>query len=309
MFFPWLALLPVAMAPVDSSARSILTAPAESLRVTTSGPETGPVVVIIPGIVSPAYAFRHVLPPLAAAGIRTVVIEPLGFGQSSRPGDASYSFTSQAIRVAAVMDSLGAGHAVVLGHVAGAAIALRLALLRPDLVARLLLVEGGAAESAAVPTVRKVLKFAPLVRIFSGRGRVRKEVRKGLVSSSGDTTWVTDSVVGYYTEGQAGDVSALLRAFRGMQRAVEPDSLVPQLHSVAMPVRLLLGAAPHNTGMGQNRIRELEDHLPSLTIDSIVGAGMHINEEQPQVIVAALEWEVKEDHRDAKCIGTHPTHH
>jgi pimeloyl-ACP methyl ester carboxylesterase len=132
-------------------------------------------------------------------------------------------------------------------------------------------------------------------------------VRKGLVTSSGDTTWVTDSVVQYYTEGQAGDVSALLRAFRGMQRAVEPDSLVPQLHSVAVPVRLLIGAAPHRSGIDQNRIRDLEDRLPALTVDSIAGAGMHIHEEQPQVIVAELVRQVDEDHHAAKCLGTPPT--
>ena len=296
MHLTWLALLPVAISSADSSVRSIVTAPAESLRVTISGPETGPAVVIIPGIVSPAYAFRRVLPPLAAAGIRAIVIEPLGFGQSSRPGSANYSYTAQALRVAAVMDSLGVGHAVVLGHVVGATIALRLALMRPELVGRLLLVEGGALESAAVPTVKKVLKFAPLVRLFTGRGRVRKEVRKGLINSSGDTTWVTDSLVEQYTEGQAGDVGALLRALGGMQRSVEPDSLLPQLHLVAVPVRLLLGAAPHGSGIGQRRIRDLEENLPSLAIDSIAGAGLHIHEEQPDVIVAELLREVEADH-------------
>lgn len=297
MNFPWLALLSVAMAPFDSTARSIVIAPAESLQVTITGPESGPPVVIIPGIVSPAYAFRQVLPPLAAAGVRAIVIEPLGFGLSSRPGDADYSHTAQAIRVAAVMDSLSVGRAVVLGHVVGATIALRLALMRPDLVQRLVLVEGGALESAAVPTVRKVLKFAPLVRLFTGRGRVRKEVRKGLVSSSGDTTWVTDSLVAHYTEGQAGDVGALLRAFRGMQRSTEPDSLLPQLHSMPVPVRLVMGAAPHRSGIGQHRIQDLAANLPILAIDSIPGAGMHIHEEQPQVIVAELLREVgREQH-------------
>jgi pimeloyl-ACP methyl ester carboxylesterase len=296
MYFPMLVMLPLAIAPVDSSVLSIATAPTESLRVTITGPVGGPAVVIIPGIVSPAYAFRHVLPPLAVAGVRAIVIEPLGFGLSARPGDADYSHTAQAYRVAAVMDSLSVGRAVVLGHVVGATIALRLALLRPDLVERLVLVEGGALESAAVPTVRKVLQFAPLVRIFTGRGRVRKEVRKGLISSSGDTTWVTDSLVAHYTEGQAGDVGALLRAFRGMQRSSEPDSLLPQLHSMSMPVRLLVGAAPHRSGIGQSRIRDLESQLPVLAIDSIPGAGLHIHEEQPGVIVAELLREVGRDY-------------
>jgi pimeloyl-ACP methyl ester carboxylesterase len=288
MFFPWLALLPVAIAPVDSSARSILTAPAESLRVTTSGPETGPVVVIIPGIVSPAYAFRHVLPPLAAAGIRTVVIEPLGFGESSRPGGANYSHTAQAKRVAAVMDTLQLSHAVVVGQAVGATIALRLTLARPDLTARLLLIDEGAVESPAVAGVGKALQYAFLVKLFAGRGRLQKELRKGLIACSGDTTWVTNEVVDAYTRGPAGDVGAVLRGLKGMQQSVEPDSLTPRLNLIWVPVRLLVGGAPHKASINPKRIRDLQERVPNFSMETIAGAGLHIQEEQPAVIVSEL---------------------
>ena len=123
--------------------RRIEVAPGESLQVTVDGPHDGPAVVIIPGLVSPAYAFRHVLPPLAEAGVRVVVVEPLGVGWSSRPGDADYSHAAQAARIAAVLDTLRVSHAVVMAHAVGTAIALRLALARPDLVTHLLLMEGG----------------------------------------------------------------------------------------------------------------------------------------------------------------------
>lgn len=288
MSFPWLVLLRVAIAPVDSSARSIVTAPAESLRVTTSGPQTGPVVVIIPGIVSPAYAFRRVLPPLAAAGIRAVVIEPLGFGESSRPGRADYSHTAQAERVAAVMDSLQLSQAVVMGQAVGAPIALRLALARPDLIARLLLIDEGAVENSAVAGVDKALKYAFIVKLFAGRGRLKKELRKGLIACSGDTTWVTNEVLEGYTRGPAGDVGALLRGLKGMQRSVEPDSLTPRLNLIRVPVRLLVGGAPHKSGIASKRIRDLQERVPIFSMETIPGAGLHIHEEQPAVIVSEL---------------------
>jgi pimeloyl-ACP methyl ester carboxylesterase len=283
-----LATAPLSPTTRDSLSLMIALAPQESLHVTVMGPGQGPVVVIIPGLVSPAYAFRHVLPPLAEAGVRVAVIEPLGVGTSTRPGKADYSHTAQAGRVAAVMDTLHLTQAVTMGHAVGAPIALRLALARPDLVRSLLLVEEGAAESAAVPGVRSALKFAFIIRLFAGRGRVKKELRKGLIASSGDTTWVTDDVIDGYTQGSAGDIGAVLRALKGMQNSTEPDSLTPRLGQLHMPVRLLVGGAAHSSGISRSRLRGLQEHVHDFSMQTVYGAGLHIHEEQPEVIVQEL---------------------
>jgi pimeloyl-ACP methyl ester carboxylesterase len=289
MIAPLLAMaLLTAPAPIDSLDRRIAVAPAESLQVTSVGPANGPAIIIIPGLVSPAYAFRKVLPPLAEAGMRVVVVEPLGVGRSSRPGDADYSHTAQAHRIATVMDSLGLKHAEVMGHATGTAVALRLALARPELVKSLMLVEGGALESAAVPGVKKAIQFSFLVRLFAGRGKIKKEVKKGLMASSGDTTWVTDSVVERYTDGPAGDMGAVLRALKGMNKSVEPDSLLPRLSQIQVPVLLMLGGAAHEGGPSSGRVRTLERHIQHLRQRTVYGAGLHIHEEQPEVVVEEL---------------------
>lgn len=271
--------------PVDSMARFITTAPAESLKVTAVGPAAGPVVVIIPGLISPAYAFRKILPGLESAGLRTVIIEPLGVGWSSRPDKADYSHTAQAARIAAVMDTLHLSHVTMMGHAVGTAMALRLVSARPELVDRLLLVEGVALESAAVPGVQQALKFSFFVKLFAGRGRIKKELKKGLMATSGDTTWVTDSVIEHYAEGPAGDMGQVLRALKGMQRAVEPDSLKPLLHRITIPVRLLVGGAVHTGGVGEGRIRTGARLLPDFQYRTVIDAGLHIHEEQPDQIV------------------------
>ncbi len=291
---------PGAFAGHDSLSRNIVLAPAESLRVTAVGPVDGAPVIIIPGLVSPAYAFRHLLPALSERGVRAVVIEPLGVGQSSRPGNADYSITAQAARIAAVMDTLGLHHAVVMGQAVGAGMSLRLALARPDLVGRLLLVEGGVVESAAVPGVKSALKFAFLIRIFAGRGRVKKELRKGLMNSSVDTAWVTDSVIDGYTQGGAGDIGAVLRALKGMQKSVEPDSLMPRLGEIHNPVRLLVGGGDRRggtRGISPGPIRNMQSRMPQLHVDTIPQSGLHMQEEQPVALVEALLHEVEENRR------------
>lgn len=299
----WLAavslLVPGSTPPaVDSLARYIVTAPAESLRVTVIGPESGTPLVIIPGLISPAFAYRRLLPPLVAAGVRVILIEPLGVGSSARPGgEADYSIAAQAARAGAVLDTLRVANAVVAGHAVGATIALRLAVLRPDLTSRVVLLEVGSLTSAAVPGVKQALKFSLLIRLFAGRGRVKKELRKGLIANSVDSSWVSDSVIEGYTAGAAGDLGAVLRALKRMDRSVEPDSLVPRLAEVRVPVRLIVGGGARLGGgrsAGRGRIRQLREGMPQLVVDTIPGAGLHIQEEQPQALVRALLHEVRE---------------
>jgi pimeloyl-ACP methyl ester carboxylesterase len=249
------------------------------------GPATGPTVVIIPGLLSPAYGFRKILPRLAEAGVRAVVVEPLGVGWSSRPGDADYSHTAQGNRIGAAMDSLHLSHAVVLAHSVGVPMALRLATQRQGLVAGLLLMDGAATESAGVSGVKSALKFAWLIKLFAGRGRVRKEVRQGLIASSGDTTWVTDETIDGYTAGPAGDIGAVLRALKGMNDAVEPDSLKPKLPNLTVPTRMLVGGAAHRGGAGDGRIQTLHSLMPQMTTRVVFGAGLYIHEEQPEAVV------------------------
>jgi pimeloyl-ACP methyl ester carboxylesterase len=140
----------------------------------------------------------------------------------------------------------------------------------------------------AVSGVKSALKSAWLVKLFSGRGRVRKEIRKGLVASSGDTTWITDEVINGYTTGPAGDVGGVLRALKGMQRSVEPDSLKPKLVDLKVPARMLVGGAPHRGGAGEGRINTLRARMPHMTSRVVDGAGLYIHEEQPETVTREI---------------------
>jgi pimeloyl-ACP methyl ester carboxylesterase len=282
-----LLLLALALAPSDS-ARLVSVAPAETLAVTLSGSDSGPPLVLIPGLFGSQFGFRKVVPPLNAAGYRTIVIEPLGIGSSSRPEHADYSLTAQADRIARVLDSLGVDSAVVVGHALGAAMALRLAYRRPDLVRGLVALDGGANETAVTPTFKRMLRLAPWIKLFGGVGLVRKKTRENLVSSSGDTTWVTDAVVLEYTAGMARDLTGTLKAYLAMAAAKEPERLAPHLAEVSCPVRLVIGSAPHGGKVSETDVALLQGSLPAFALDSIPGAGHYLHEEQPAVVVEAV---------------------
>src|SRR5207244_4061238 len=78
---------------------------------------------------------------------------------------------------------------------------------------------------------------------------VRREIRRSLVASSGDTSWVSDAVVDGYTTGAAHNFDGTLKAYVRMAHAREPERLVPHLAEILCPVRLVVGSAPHSGGI------------------------------------------------------------
>jgi len=276
------------LGPPDTAVvRDIPVAAGEILRTTSVG--SGRPVVLIPGLFGAAFGYRKIMGPLAELGYRAIVIEPLGFGWSSHPRRANYSLSAQTMRMAAVLDSLGIDHALIVAHSTGASIALRLAYQRPDLVQGILSIDGGPAETAATPGLRRAMRFGGLLtKALLQPDALRDEVRRGIVANSSDAAWVTAEVVSGYTAGATADLAGAIDAWRGMAKSVEAESLAIRLPECRVPVRLLVGAVPHESGIGADQVELLRQRLTDFAIESIAGSGQYIQEEQPGAVVAAL---------------------
>ncbi len=284
----FLTLAPLAAPTVDTAVvRDIQVAPGEILRTTTTG--IGQPLVLIPGLFGAAYTFRMLTGPLAAQGYQTIVVEPLGYGWSSHPKDADYSYTAQTARVSSALDSLGVRRALFVAQSSGAAIAFRLAIRRPDLVRGLLSIDGGPAESAATAGMKKAFKFGGgLVKFALDESKLRHDVRREIVRNSGDTTWVTDAVIRGYTAGQTADMGGSIDAYQRMSKSKETDTLTDRLHECAMPVRLLVGTVSHPAEVTHDQREMLSDRLPDFRADSVAGSGQYIQEEQPHAVLDAV---------------------
>lgn len=283
-----LSLSLILAAPADSTVvRDVEVARGEILRTTSVG--TGQPIVLIPGIFGAAFGYRRITGPLVARGYRTIVIEPLGYGWSSHPKNADYSFTAQTERVARTLDRLGVKRALFVAQSSGAAIAFRLAILRPDLVRGLLSIDGGPAESAATPGMKKAFKLGGfMTKLAVNESKLRHDVRREIVRNSGDTTWVTDAVIRGYTGGQTADMNGSIDAFHRMSKSKEGNSLADRLHQCAVPVRLLVGTVVHPSEVTRDQRVLLSEKLPNFKIESVHGSGQYIQEEQPAVVLAAL---------------------
>jgi pimeloyl-ACP methyl ester carboxylesterase len=275
-------------APSDSAiVRDIEVAAGETLRTTSVG--TGQPVVMVPGIFGGAFGYRKITGPLVSTGYRIIVVEPLGYGSSSHPKNADYSFGAQTGRVARTLDQMGIKRALFVAQSSGAAIAFRLAIQRPDLVRGLVSIDGGPAESAATPGMKKAFKLGGgLVKFAMDESKLRHDVRKEIIKNSGDTTWVTDAVIRGYTAGQATDLDGSIDAFHRMSKSKESVSLADQLHQCTAPVLLLLGTVEHPAEVTSEQQELLQQKLPRFTTQRIRGAGQYIQEEQPAAVLAAV---------------------
>lgn len=123
----------------------------------------GPTVLMIHGASANAREFDWTLAPRLSGDMRVLMADRPGHGYSQRFDDAE-TLGAQARQMAGVLDQLAPGEkAVVVGHSFGGAVALRLALDRPDLVSGLVLLapvthdwgDGGTAwyNTLAAPPV------------------------------------------------------------------------------------------------------------------------------------------------------------
>ena len=260
-------------------------APAETVAVTVSG--AGTPVVIIPGLLGGAFGFRKVAAELDSVEERALIIDPLGTGESSHPHDSDYSMQAQAERVTSVLDSLNITRATVVGHGAGVPIALRLALLRPDMVTGVIAINGSATEKFGSGTLRLALRLGPLLKLW-GKQRAQRRVISELHHESADSAWITSEVAAAYTASYQNDFGGMMRVLKSLSNAKEPWPLLPRLQELRVPVLLLVGTGARKPGVKAEDLAALQTALPALRVDSLAGVGLWVQEERPDLLVRAI---------------------
>ena len=143
------------------------------LYIQEVGPESAQTVLLVHGTGAWSEIWRGTLERLAAAGYRAVAVDMPPFGFSEQPAAGDYTTTAQGRRLAALVEALG-GPVVLVGHSFGARATVEAAMLAPERLRALVLVDaalglhdaGGAALPPAPgsgPTVVSMaLGIAPL---------------------------------------------------------------------------------------------------------------------------------------------------
>jgi pimeloyl-ACP methyl ester carboxylesterase len=135
-----------------------------AVHLVERGPADAPVIVLIHGASGNHRDLMESIGTSLAERFRVIAVDRPGHGSSPRGASGASDLEEQARRIADALDTIGVTRATILGHSFGAAVALALAIDRPMLPERLILMTpvshpwGGGAISwhnyiAATPIV------------------------------------------------------------------------------------------------------------------------------------------------------------
>jgi pimeloyl-ACP methyl ester carboxylesterase len=201
---------------------------------------SGAPLVLIHGYTSSTYSWKDVFEPLAKS-FHVIAVDLKGFGFSAKP-DGDYTRRAQALLVAHLLDHLQLDKVWVCGNSMGGEVALNFALLSPERVAGLILIDSAGVVVPGADTL------APSYLLVPGVGRVLmalvltsdKLVRSGLEKSLYNHALITEERVASYhrpLKTRGGQLAALRAITQRSLFAVEPN-----LNKIASPTLIIWGA-------------------------------------------------------------------
>jgi haloalkane dehalogenase len=161
------------------------------MHVVDEGPREGKPVLLLHGEPTWSFLYRHMVPVLTGAGLRAVAPDYFGFGRSDKPTERGwYTYDRHCGSIAAFVEAAELNGLTLVVQDWGGPIGFRLAVERPDLVERLVVLNTGIF-SGRQPS-EAWLAFRDFVR------RVDLEIRPGeLVNITSGNTLADDVVAGY----------------------------------------------------------------------------------------------------------------
>jgi pimeloyl-ACP methyl ester carboxylesterase len=202
---------------------------------------------------------------------RVVSVDLRGHGESDKP-PGSYPIAAYADDIAYIIEQLGLGKTVAVGHSMGGVTVLQLAAAHPDCVAAIVMVDPAPLVS---PPARHGALEAIAAGIEAGNHEPCREFIKNMFLPTSDKRLVED-VMAVMLSAPSHVAAEAIRgtlAFNG--RAVADQCKVPALHLAATPPR----NPPHL----------MSEWLPNVVNGWTVGAG-HFNQlEVPDQVNAMIE--------------------
>lgn len=266
-----------------------------SVHIYATSAGTALPAVLIHGLGDEADTWRHVF-PLVAPHRQVIALDLPGFGRSDKPGRA-YTLPFFQDVIVELLDVLQIPEAILVGHSFGAAIAQAITLDIPLRAGRLVLIGGSL--------VNRVQKINPAILIFmlpvlgewlynrlrgdpqaayrtlepyyAAIDRLPEADRKFLFERVNQRVW---------DDGQRQAFLSTLRSFaRWLPR--QQSGLPDRLASLATPTTILWGEADRINPVENGRA--LVSIQPSAHLVLVPGAGHNLHQEQPDVVLDAIE--------------------
>ena len=272
------------------------TPPHEGVRLHYVSVGRGPLVVLLHGFPEYWGGWHAQIARLVEAGFRVVAPDLRGYGQSDKPEPVEAYFLERlAGDVAHLLRHLDAGPAVVVGHDWGGAVAWLHAMLHPEQVKRLAVLNmpHPAIFAAAWKTWRQKLKSFYFY-FFRLRGfaafvyrRFRAFGQRFMLYFFSRRTRPWRAFDHYAAEGlRPGAMKAMMSWYAALL-AREPEALMHQVRPLRLPVLVLWG--DEDPAFGE-RLADPGDHVErdGLQVRYLRGAGHFIHLERVDEVSEAL---------------------
>ena len=245
-----------------------------------------PVVLLLHGTGAATHSWRGLV-PLLTPQFRLVALDLPGHGFTQRPPQALLGLPGMANGVCQLIQALGVDPALVIGHSAGAAVMIRMALdcrIHPKGLVSLngaLMPYGGDAAKILSP-IAKLLFLNPLMpRLFAWRAGDRASVER-LIRNTGSSI-NAEGVEHYRTLVASPDhVAAAL----GMMANWDLQPLSRDMRMLDTP--LLLVAATGDKAIKSEDAFKVREMAPAAKVEIMRGLGHLAHEEAPDAVAALV---------------------
>jgi pimeloyl-ACP methyl ester carboxylesterase len=251
-----------------------------------------PALVLLHGFAASTFSWREVMPALAESHT-VVAFDRPAFGLTERPlpgqwrGDSPYGAAAQIDLTIALMDELGIDQAVLVGNSAGGTVAALTALLHPERVKALVLVDPAIYSSGGrFPGLVRALLRTPQARRL-GPLLVRSIRDWGLDfgrSAWHDPSQITPEIWEGYTKPL--QVDNWDKGLYELTIAAQPLELSERLAELELPVLVITGDDDRIVPTEQS-VR-LAGEMPNAELVVIPNCGHVPHEECPQAFLEAV---------------------
>jgi epoxide hydrolase 4 len=267
----------------------------QSHRIAVNGVElhylqagSGAPVVLLHGFPESSYSWRRQIPALTAAGFRVIAPDLRGYGDSSKPvAIAAYKLSEIAKDIIELIEKL-APDCVLVGHDWGAVVAWYVAMTRPDLLRKLVVLN--VAHPAPLlrelkRSVKQKLAFA--YQLFFQPPWIPEAllpvILPRLMRRAGRFT--REDIEAYRIEWQK---PGAYRAMANYYRAIRKYRGELRMTWKRIEIPTLLVWAEHEPVFRRATTEDFDQWVPDLRIARVGGAGHFVQTDEPEIVSELL---------------------
>lgn len=251
----------------------------------------GPAILLLHGVPTSSYLYRHIIPLLSAKGRRVIAPDLLGYGASDKPhGYDIYSHELQARRIIELMDFLKIGSWSHVCHDMGGMVTWEIMRTHPEKIAGLVLLNTIIYPEGFCPPIK--MKKNILTRWYTnlycsallGKQMIAATFKNGL---SDEYKLSSEVLTAYALPMSEGSSNALYYFFS--QTSIPLPDYAEVLKQVKVPVKIIWGMKDEILVWKTQAARIMRDlNLTSNDVSEIQECKHFIQEEHPQFIADVI---------------------